>query len=359
MFGGAELFQRPRRITMTKSPFTLFEAEVLPGLEQLAADDIRARAGHANQSVVARTGAVTFTYTGALSQLNTLKIATAVYGSVIFNVPRPKALLGHEHLSRLIKICQEVLQPARAQFSSAGLDAAGDDSSVMQRLMQELAQRLVLDVSEERGDLNLRIRRPRVDEGWEVLVRLTPRPLATRDWRVVNYKGAVFAPIAYAMAGMTRPSPDDRVLNLCCGSGSLLIERAAHGLTSVIEGCDISAEALDAARQNLAAAHVSAVLSDADARNLPYADGSFNVLLADLPFGQLVGSHHDNLTLYPAILAEAARVASPGAHFAILSHEKRLMTKILAEQSAWRIENSLPLNQNGLHPEITLLRRAN
>jgi len=343
---------------MTKSPFTLFEAEVLPGLEHLAADDIRARAGHANQSVVARTGAVTFTYTGALPQLSTFKIATAIYGVLTFNVPRPKALLGHEHLSRLTKICTLVMDSTREQFASAGLDAAGDDSSVMIRLMQELAAALNLEVSENRGDLNLRIRRQRMGDGWEVLIRLTPRPLATRDWRVVNYKGAVFAPIAYAMAGLSNPASDDRVLNLCCGSGSLLIERAAHGQSAALVGCDISAEALDAAHQNLAAAHVKATLSDADARHLPYDNGAFNVLLADLPFGQLVGSHQENLSLYPAILSEAARLASSGARFIVLSHEKRLMTRILAEQSAWLTEKSLTLNQNGLHPEITVLRRA-
>lgn len=343
---------------MTKSPFNIFEAEVLPGLEQLAADDIRARAGHANQNVIARNGAVTFTYTGALSQLNTLKIATAIYGSIQFPVPRPKALLGHEHLTRLVKTCQFVLDSAQLPFASVGLDAAGDDSSVMQRLLQEIAEALGLESSENRGDLNLRIRRPRMGEGWEVLIRLTPRPLATRDWRVVNLKGAVFAPIAYAMAGLTRPSISDRVLNLCCGSGTLLIERAAHGQVARLEGVDTSPEALDAAFQNLEAAGISAKLLEEDARQLPYESGAFNVLLADLPFGHWVGSHQDNLTLYPAILSEAARVASAGACFVILTHEKRLLSKLLSEQTAWQAEKTLSLNQNGLHPEITVLRRA-
>lgn len=343
---------------MTKSPFTLFEAEVLPGLEQLAADDIRARAGHANQTVVARNGAVTFTHTGSMAQLNTLKIATAVYGSMVFTVPRPKALMGHEHLTRLTKTCQVVLGAAQGQFSTVGLDAAGDDSSVMQRLLQDIAHALNLEPSDNRGDLNLRIRRPRMGEGWEVLIRLTPRPLATRDWRVVNLKGAVFAPIAYAMAGMTRPSSDDRVLNLCCGSATLMIERAAHGQTVALEGVDNSPEALDAAYQNLEAAGVTARLVEDDVRQLPYPAEAFNVLLADLPFGHWVGNHQDNLTLYPAVLAEAARVAVKGARFAVLSHEKRLMAKLLTEQSAWIPEKTLSLNQNGLHPEITLLRRA-
>jgi predicted RNA methylase len=344
---------------MTKSPFNIFEAEVLPGLEQLAADDIRARAGHANQSVVARSGAVTFTYTGALRQLNSLKIATAVYGSVIFAVPRPKALMGHEHLTRLTKICRFVMEAAQTPFLTVGLDAAGDDSNVMQRLLLEIAQSLGLEISENRGDLNLRIRRPRVDLGWEVLIRLTPRPLATREWRVVNFKGAVFAPIAYAMAGLTHPAHDDRVLNLCCGSGTLLIERATHGQSAVLEGVDLSPEALDAAYQNLAAAAVEAKLREYDVCQLPYESGSFNVLMADLPFGHWIGSHQDNLTLYPAILKEATRVASIGARFVILTHEKRLLNKLLAEQTAWQTETSLPLNQNGLHPEITVLHRVN
>lgn len=344
---------------MTKTPFTLFEAEVLPGLEAMAADDIRARAGHANQTVVARHGAVTFTYLGSLVQLSTLKIATAVYGSLIFTVPRPKALLGHEHLTRLVKACRFVIDNTVGEFQTIGLDAAGDDSSVMQRILQEVAESLNLGISEQRGDLNLRIRHPRMSNGWEVLIRLTPRPLATRDWRVVNFKGAVFAPIAHAMAVLTRPMADDRVLNLCCGSGTILVERGLLARAARLEGVDTSPEALDAAYQNLEAAGVKAKLLEEDARNLPYPDRTFNVLLTDLPFGQLVGSHQENVSLYPAVLMEAARVATLDASLVVLTHEKRLLAKVLSEQTAWLIETTLSLNQNGLHPEITLLRRSN
>ncbi|MCU0463563.1 MAG: methyltransferase domain-containing protein [Anaerolineae bacterium] len=342
----------------TQSVFTLFEAEVLPGLERLAAADLKARVGHANQKLSINRGAVTFTYTGALARLSTLKIATAVYGSLVVPVPRPKALLGHQYFKQMVAACRLAMDDKAASFATIGLDAAGDDSNVMQRLLQELGDALGLEATDDRGDLNLRIRRPRSGIGWEVLVRLNPRPLATRDWRVVNYRGALFAPIAYAMAALSQPQPTDQILNLCCGSASLMIERAAVGPYSAMFGCDLSTEALDAARANLSAAGTTTSLVCTDVRTLPYSGDSFDVLLADLPFGQLVGSHEDNLTLYPRVLSEAARVSRAGARFVVITHEKRLMARLLSEQSAWQVEQTLSINQNGLHPEISVLRRA-
>ena len=35
-------------------------------------------------------------------------------------------------------------------------------------------------------------------DGWETLVRTTPRPLATRYWRVCNYEAALNATVAHA-----------------------------------------------------------------------------------------------------------------------------------------------------------------
>ena len=43
------------------------------------------------------------------------------------------------------------------------------------------------------------------DEGWEALVRLTPRPLSARPWRVCNLPGALDATAAHAMARLSAP----------------------------------------------------------------------------------------------------------------------------------------------------------
>ena len=81
-------------------------------------------------------------------------------------------------------------------------------------------------------------------------------------------------------------------------------------------------------------------------------------LCADLPFGQQVGSHAANLALYPAALAEAARIAAPGARMCIISHETRLMSDSLARSPAWELVEERRISLNGIFPRIYLLRRA-
>jgi len=139
-----------------------------------------------------------------------------------------------------------------------------------------------------------------------------------------------------------------------------MIERLFAGSAARIIGCDTDSEALACARRNLAAAGFSnrVELYDWDACHLPLPSGSIDVVLADLPFGHLVGSHATNLTLYPALLAEAARVTRPGGRAVLISHEVRLMERSLAELPVWCIEQQLRVNLRGLHPRIFVLRRS-
>jgi 23S rRNA G2445 N2-methylase RlmL len=162
------------------------------------------------------------------------------------------------------------------------------------------------------------------------------------------------------MAVLSKPRDNDRVLNVGCGSGSLIIERLFAGPAARVVGCDTDSEALACAQQNLAAAGFSnrVELYDWDACSLPLPSASIDVVLADLPFGHLVGSHATNLTLYPALLAEAARVTRPGGRAVLISHEVRLMERSLAELPVWCIEQQLRVNLRGLHPRIFVLRRS-
>ncbi|MFN8515826.1 MAG: methyltransferase domain-containing protein [Chloroflexia bacterium] len=144
-----------------------------------------------------------------------------------------------------------------------------------------------------------------------------------------------------------------------CGSGTLLIEHVDQVRDGWIGGCDIDQAALDCAHANAFASGLSERIDlfDWDARVLPLPDASVGVLYADLPFGHLVGSHDQNLVLYPAILREAARVAEPGARFALISHEVRLMESLLRDSGEWKAERVLRVTPGGLHPKIFLLRR--
>lgn len=353
---------------MTAKPVVhLCEADVAEGLEEIVRQELRAKLGArvtlrrlpADQE---QAGIVQFTYSGDVRALLGLKTAQAVYLLRRFAVPRPKALLGDAHFRAVLSMIALARSAQPDAYQSLYLSAAGSDSSVMTRLKRELAQRVNLPVAEAEGDLVIRVRPARATSreagGWDVLVRLSPRPLATRAWRVCNFEGALNAAVAHAMALLTQPSAQDVFLNLACGSGSLLIERLAWGPARLAMGCDISAAALDCAQQNLTASGFTAALWQCDARALPLASGSVDALCADLPFGHLVGSHAQNVALYPRILDEATRVARPGARFALITHEVRLTESLLGANCAWAVDGVLRVELGGLYPRIFVLRRA-
>ncbi len=308
-----------------------------------------------------KAGVLRFNYVGNLYQLLKLHSVQTVYLVQHYAVPRPKALLGDQHFKALLAQMAAVreLSPADA-YRTLHISAAGSESSVMNRLKEELAAKLGLTVADEEGDLLIRLRHPPSGaEGWEVLVRLSPRPLATRSWRVCNREGALNATVAYAMVQYTNPQPEDVFLNMACGSGTLLIERAAFGAAASIIGYDHHPQALECARKNVeAAGYVEQIkLNLGDVRELPLSAKSMDAVVADLPFGNLVGSHEGNVMLYPALLHEAARLAKPGAKGVFITHEIKLMEALLEDSPDWQIQQVIRITLGGLHPKIFVLQR--
>jgi 23S rRNA G2445 N2-methylase RlmL len=276
-------------------------------------------------------------------------------------VPRPRALLGHQHLTALLDQIATVraLFPAET-YRTLRLSAAGEDSSTMNRLKAELTQHTGLAIVPDEGDLLLRIRRTGDGTGWEALARISPRPLATRAWRVCNMPGALNATLAHGMMRLSEPHPEDRVVNLACGSGTLLVERLALGSARSGIGCDSDLAALECARANLRAAGLArlARLERWDATDLPLDDQSITVICSDLPFGQLVGSHRENQRLYPQIFAEATRIAVAGARMVLVTHEVRLLERVAGEYArTWRVEEVLRVRSGGMTPRVYLFRR--
>jgi 23S rRNA G2445 N2-methylase RlmL len=175
--------------------------------------------------------------------------------------------------------------------------------------------------------------------------------------------GALNASVAHAMTLLTQPSADDVVLNIGCGSASLLIERLAAAPARIAIGCDREVEALLCAKENIDASGATSIrLEHWDATALPTPDAWVDVMLADLPFGQLVGSHANNTVLYPRILQEAARVVIGGGLFAAITQDIRLWERLVADSAAdWTLDLVLPIklpfSGGHLRPRIYLLRR--
>jgi tRNA (guanine6-N2)-methyltransferase len=339
------------------------ECDVVPGLEGFLARELRrCHRGRVERLADSGRASLHFTFQGSPGELLGLRTAQAAYLALRFRGRRPTALLGNQNLRDLMDRVDAIRAAhAPGTFESFRFGAAGRDSSTFRRLAAELEVLTGLRHDPDDGELLIRVRPTDGQrEGWEALLRISPRPLSTRAWRVANYPGALNATIAAVMVDLTQPRPDDHFINLLCGSGTLLVERLTRCQTAEAVGVEISREALDAARANLQAASMTArarlLESDATLTGLDMA--RYTALCADLPYGNLVGSHCENRELYPALLDEAARLAAPGARFAVITHELRLFDACLADaQQAWQPERTFRLVQSGQRPQVYLLRR--
>jgi tRNA (guanine6-N2)-methyltransferase len=353
-----------------------YELEVIPGLAEFAQQELENRTDNQVHMLPSeREDRVRFRYAGHPAQLLQLLRSVAVYRVKRFDVPRPKALLGHQNFESLIGLIDDALALHRPGiFKTFYISAAGSKSSVFDRIKAEIQVRTGLQCSDEVGDLWLAVRRPQslsanakdVKIGWEVAVRLSPRPLSARQWRICDRPGALNGTVANTMMGLTCPSHEDRVVNLACGSGTLLIERLSLGPVLGALGCDIDLGALACARENLiASGHIHAVkLVRCDAGRVPLPTGWASAVCADLPFGMLVGSHQSNKVLYPRLLEEAGRLARSGGIMVAITQEVRLFEQAVAAlHDTWKtvrvIPIRLPANTRAGHirPRIYLLRR--
>jgi ubiquinone/menaquinone biosynthesis C-methylase UbiE len=105
----------------------------------------------------------------------------------------------------------------------------------------------------------------------------------------------------------TAAGPGDRVLDVACGSGNAAVQAAQAGAT--VTGLDLVPELLAAARRRAEKAGVQLDLVEGDAEALPFADGSFDVVLST--FGVMFAPRH------AVVAAELVRVLRPGGRLGL------------------------------------------
>jgi SAM-dependent methyltransferase len=108
----------------------------------------------------------------------------------------------------------------------------------------------------------------------------------------------------------------DRVLDVACGTGNAAIPAAVAG--GRVTGLDITPELFEDARRRAADAGVEIEWVEGDAEDLPYDDGSFDVVLST--FGCMFAPDHRKAA------GEIARVLRPGGRFGV---------------AAWRLEGAI------------------
>ena len=86
--------------------------------------------------------------------------------------------------------------------------------------------------------------------------------------------------LARAMVNLVA-APGDRIIDPCCGSGTILIEAASIGLKAL--GYDVNPKLVTASIENLKHFGLNCPVLIADARNVA---GNFDAVVTDLPYGR-------------------------------------------------------------------------
>lgn len=376
-------------LSFTPGLGTWVKEELLARFQEISSKDIKPVFGREDELMLLAPRV-------SIKRLLELRTVSQVFVAQSFSVNRPSGLLSPENLRDIVKTLSQCLDN-NPQAKSFRFDAAGKNSPTMQRLAEKLYISTGLSQDAEEGDILLRIRptpkppRPeqhvrlggiRTDnrrlnvrnrsrnseapsdsptQSWEVLTRVTLLPLSSRDWRVANYRGALDATVAAAICRSLNLGPKENFLNLMCGSGTLLIERALMGAANQLIGVEISEEGLNCATDNVAAAHLTKriKLYQEDVLKVRLDEGSFNSIVIDLPWGEAIGKKAGLPSLYAKTLERADALATKGAKLAILSQRDDLVLSLMADKlKGWKPIKQQQIFQGGFTPTLFILEKS-
>lgn len=126
-------------------------------------------------------------------------------------------------------------------------------------------------------------------------------------WSSFAPTAVLTTPVAAHLVEFAGVQAGEKVLDVGCGTGVVAVTAARRG--AVVSALDLTPELLQVARENEQIAEVGTIeWTEGDAEHLPYADGSFDVVLSQ--FGHMFAPRAD------VALSEMRRVLKPGGRIA-------------------------------------------
>lgn len=257
---------------------------------------------------------------GADLDLRALRIAEDVFVVVGHARAGPlrrlaSSIISREGLEQALSVRARIGQPPRASMSFRVIARVTDESNFKRT---ELRDAISQAVAAHRP--RWRFADPAQLELWTLEHRrgrfVAGLRLSTKSMRqhgggrATERQGALRPVVAAAMVSLAGRSPG-RLLDPCCGSGTILGEALAAGWQA--DGSDIDDDAVLISRANVAGATITC----ADATNLPQADGTFDAVVSNLPFGRQF-EVRDARRWVTDVLSEAARVTRSGGRVVVL-----------------------------------------
>ena len=263
------------------------------------------------------------------------------------------ALSAELPLDQAAQICAQVRSVPASPVFSVTANFVGRRNFTTDEIKRACAEgvmsRLGWTYSDDDGLASLNLRIFIEDDAAVVGVRLGERSLSKRAYKHSHVPGSLKPTVAASLASLAGVRPGMRVLDPCCGAGTILIEAQMFGAESW--GGDIDLETLKAAQQNADSAGSSVQLQRWDAQSLPVADRSVERVISNLPWGRAVRMPGSLEDLYTGIGQEIRRVLAPGGQAALLTNQPALV-----HIEGLKCETRMEISLFGQNPTILVWR---
>ncbi len=178
-----------------------------------------------------------------------------------------------------------------------------------------------------------------------------------RNYRKSTLKSSLNPAIAFALnklAGLD----EDRILDPCCGSGTILIERQLLNPCICI-GVDIDPRALESAKENIKAANVEVELKHGDIKDKKFPNNYFTKIISNLPYGIHTGSKEKNKELYRFLADQAIHWLKSEGKAIFITNAKALLRNSFEFNNSWQLLEEIPIKVRGLNLAIFVYQKSN
>ena len=299
------------------------------GLEKVSANELSKLPGVTVEQIAYRR--VFASYLGPLAPLLTLRTVDDVflYIATWSGIDRARSALktlqeasNQLELNSVVVLCRQVRVVQSPPTFSVTANFVGKRNYNTEEIKQACAAGIIVaqgwTYSEDDATADLNVRVFIEGDMAEVGVRLAAQSLSKRAYKQQHVPGSLKPAVAAALLELASVTPDMRILDPCCGAGTILIEAGSRG--AMAWGGDINQDAVTAAHINAAQANVDVHIQRWDARALPISTGSVDCVISNLPWGRAVSTDGSLSSLYQEIGEVIERVLAPGGRTVLLTN---------------------------------------